>query len=151
MTSTVTFRTGDLFATEAPAIGHGVNCAGLMGAGIAKAVAARYGPLMLTSYRTACRTGDLAPGGVQVWAGDPDRPLLLNIASQDRPGPNATLGLLDSGIRAAMKAVHDHGHDLLAIPRIGCGIGGLEWFDVQCVLAAATAASSVSLEVWTLP
>ena len=151
MTRNFQLHVGDMFASGAPAIGHGVNCHGLMGAGVAKIIRARYSDAMFDGYRTACRTGALRPGMTRVWDRDPDMPLLANIASQDQPGAHAQLDLLDSAIRAALDAVEAAGLDRLAIPRIGCGIGGLEWVDVQRVLETAAADSSVVLEVWALP
>lgn len=140
---------GDMFTSDATALGHGVNCHGVMGAGVAKIIRSRYSLAMFADYRIACQNKTLRPGSTRMWSGDARMPLLANIASQDQPGPHAQLDLLDSAIRAALTAVQDAGADRLAIPRIGCGIGGLAWPQVHDVLLAATADSSVVLEVWT--
>ena len=150
MSGQLDLRVGDMFTSTARAIGHGVNCHGVMGAGVAKIIRARYSAAMFNDYRTACQTGSLRPGMTRMWSGDAEMPRLANIASQDRPGPHAELGLLDSAIRDALSEVEEAGLDRLAIPRIGCGIGGLDWSQVQDVLAAAAADSTVALEVWSL-
>ena len=139
-----------MFTSDATALGHGVNCHGAMGAGVAKIIRARYSPAMFADYRAACQSGALRPGMTRMWSGDARMPLLANIASQDLPGPFAQLDLLDSAIRAALAAVKTAALDRLAIPRIGCGIGGLDWPDVHEVLAGAAADSSVVLEAWSL-
>lgn len=150
MTRNLELHTGDMFTSDATALGHGVNCRGAMGAGVAKIIRARYSPAMFADYHAACQSGALRPGMTRMWSGDARMPLLANIASQNLPGPHAELDLLDSAIRAALAAVEIAGLDRLAIPRIGCGIGGLNWPQVYEVLLAATADSSVVLEVWSL-
>ncbi len=150
MPSNLELHTGDMFNSKATALGHGVNCRGAMGAGVAKIIRARYSTAMFADYHAACQSGMLLPGGTRMWSGDPRIPLLANIASQNLPGPFAELHLLDSAIRIALAAVESAGLDRLAIPRIGCGIGGLNWAEVHEVLAGAAADSGVVLEVWSL-
>lgn len=59
-------REGDLFGSEAPALGHGVNVDGAMGAGVARAFRTRY-PKMCREYVLACHRHDLAPGQTLPW------------------------------------------------------------------------------------
>lgn len=146
----IELRTGDLLTSDAPAIGHGVNTLGVMGAGVAKLIRARYSAAMFADYAAACRTGALQAGMTRMWSADPQMPLLANIASQDRPGAHAQLDWLDAATRAALRAVEAAGLDRLAIPQIGCGIGGLAWAEIQPLLAAAAKDSPVVLEMWTL-
>lgn len=127
---------GDIFDPEFgfEAIGHGVNCYGRMGAGFAKEVARRF-PEMLPSYREHCASGALRPGGV--WPYSVSNELrIYNIASQDAPGRNADYGYLWSGVSKSLIDCWNHGIKRLALPAIGCGIGGLDWhrYDRNCDL-----------------
>ena len=79
-------RTGDLFSTECPALGHGVNTLGSMSAGIAVEFRRRW-PAMYDAYRAECRSGRLQPGGIFVWQAD-DR-LIVNLATQHGMGRGA--------------------------------------------------------------
>lgn len=116
------FRTGNLFDSDAPALGHGVNCAGLMGAGIAKTFREKY-PHNYENYKAACQAGQLKPGGVHVNYEHGKH--IINMASQRMPGADASYEwLFESALRAARGAVKK-GLDRIAIPMIGCGIGGL--------------------------
>ena len=74
-------RTGDLFTADCPALGHGVNTLGSMGAGIAVEFRRRW-PAMYDAYREECRSGRLQPGGIFVYQA-PDR-LIVNLATQRR-------------------------------------------------------------------
>lgn len=141
-------QTGDLFSTQARALGHGVNVDGMMGAGIAVAFRKRF-PDMYGAYAARCMQNLLAPGQTMEWE-VPGIGFVYNIASQDRPGANASLEWLDSGIREALAHADENNIKTIALPRIGCGIGGLDWDDVQTVLRAAAESYQCDIEVWSL-
>ena len=76
---------------------------------------------------------------------------VLNMASQDDPGPNARLDWLSESLDAAFAFAVEEGINGFAIPRIGAGIGGLQWDDVLAEInTVALRYPSVTLEVWTL-
>ena len=58
-------RSGDLFTSECPALGHDVNTLGSMGAGIAVEFRRRW-PALYDAYRVECRSGRRQPGGIFV-------------------------------------------------------------------------------------
>lgn len=144
---TVTERTGNLFDSTAQALAHGVNTHGVMGAGIAAAFRAAH-PAMYEAYRVECRSGRLSAGGM--FAYHSDGRWIYNVASQDRPGAHARLDWVASGVTAALVHAHRRGVDTLALPRIGCGIGGLTWPEVSTVVARCAADSPVAVEVWAM-
>lgn len=122
----IVIHNGDLFDSGAPAIGHGVNCAGVMGAGVAKEIRRRY-PEAYRQYREVCRRGDLRPGEVLLYFDpDPKGPVLVNLATQDLPGPHAKPDWIRESLQRAVDELSDIGIDSLATPLVGCGIGGLE-------------------------
>jgi O-acetyl-ADP-ribose deacetylase (regulator of RNase III) len=143
-----TTLTGDLFEAGLPAVGHGCNCTGAMGAGIAVAFKKRY-PAMYQEYRQRCADGRFRLGDIFVWEA-PDL-VIYNLATQPRPGPSATLDAIDASIRAALADAKGRGLSRLGIPRIGAGLGGLEWSDVAEVLTRAADESPVDLVVVSLP
>lgn len=124
-------KTGDMFTTDASAIGHGVNCAGIMGAGIAKAMREKF-PHNYENYRAACKAGQLKPGGVQV--NQENGLYIVNMASQNKPGRDARYDWLFSSALAAAEGAVRNGIDRVAIPEVGCGIGGLKWNNVAHIL-----------------
>lgn len=143
-------RSGDLFTTEAKVIGHGVNTRGVMGAGIAVAFRNRW-PQMYEEYRLACEDGSLVAGSCLLWeTGSEGVELVANIASQDFPGPHASLSWLDQGATCAAAGALERGYDTIAIPRIGAGIGGLDWDEAAQVLRKVEEETGITFEVWTL-
>lgn len=124
-------RKGDLFSSNATALGHGVNCKGLMGGGIAVEFKKRL-PSNYKSYKEACDKGEMTSGAVHI--GFDNDLTIFNMATQVEPGADARYeGVFFSGLQTARYCV-EKGIDRVAIPLIGCGIGGLEWNKVEPVL-----------------
>ena len=125
----VEYRKGDLFAqTDVGAIGHGVNISGSMSGGIAVPFKNKF-PDMHQEYVELCSSGDLKLGDVFVYHDDSTGKTVFNIASQQMPGADASLEAVETGLRKSLELALSLGIDSLAIPRIGCGIGGLNWAD----------------------
>lgn len=141
----ITYNTGSLFETTKVAFGHGVNIKGLMGSGIAVPIKQMY-PENFDIYYNACKSNTLKPG--MVLPVKENGRIILNIASQDKPGRHARLDWLSSGVNKARIFCEERGLDGLAIPRIGAGIGGLEWGDVDNALHAIFDESPLELEIW---
>lgn len=121
---------GDLFSVNDHAIGHGVNCKGVMGSGIAVGFKSNY-PEMFEEYRELCLSGELRPGGFFPYY-DGAR-WVYNIASQDgcsRWRQEARLEWLASGVKGALKHCEGQGERELHLPLIGAGLGGLKEKDV---------------------
>jgi O-acetyl-ADP-ribose deacetylase (regulator of RNase III) len=79
----ILFVSGDLFdnAYGVRAIAHGCNCQGSMGAGIAKAIRARY-PAMYEEYRRSCKADPrlFNLGDCWLWKSE-DRPRVFNLGT----------------------------------------------------------------------
>lgn len=149
-------RQGDIFTTTAGYIGHGVNCRGVMGAGIAKSFREKFGEDYYNEYRLDCNLGVLVPGRVTFYESTLNHfgITVLNLASQKVPGANAKYPwLFESLYRAARFATSparmpNYGNTI-AIPEIGCGIGGLEWRKVKKVIEAVEfIVPEIEFEVW---
>lgn len=144
----ISFREGDLFASGLPAIAHGVNCRGVMGAGIAVQFRQRW-PVMYESYRKRCAKGAMIPGDIMTW--QHARGIVFNLVTQREPGPDAQPWMITAAVgRMIAEAYHDHGIIGIGLPLIGCGIGGLTENDLRrCLLPYADA--PVDLTVFVLP
>jgi O-acetyl-ADP-ribose deacetylase (regulator of RNase III) len=149
----ITFVEGDLFDMDLPALGHGCNCQGVMGRGIAVVFKNRY-PEMYKVYQDACENLEYQLGDVFVW-GPPDQtpgePVIYNLATQPTPGPTASLEAIQSSLTDALEDAKERGIDKIGIPRIGAGLGGLKWEDVSVALAMVADPSPVELVVVSLP
>jgi O-acetyl-ADP-ribose deacetylase (regulator of RNase III) len=145
---TVEFRTGELFASGLPAVGHGCNCAGAMGRGIAVEFRRRW-PDMYEEYRRRCQAGSFRLGDIMAWEA-PDR-LIFNLGTQRTWRHLADLPAIDLTVRKMLNWADTHDVAAVGLPRIGAGLGGLRWPDVAAVVEAAAATSPVTVVIFELP
>jgi O-acetyl-ADP-ribose deacetylase (regulator of RNase III) len=115
------------------ALGHGVNCLGKMGSGIAVKFREDY-PHMYTLYKEMCDKGFLLPGMVMRYEAESGPWFVYNIASQYRTGADAHLDMLETGLVYVRFHMKRCGLKHLALPRIGAGIGGLSYPDVLATI-----------------
>ncbi len=120
---------GDLFELDFPAIGHGCNCVGVMGAGIAKEFRSRW-PDMYLEYKDFCEDGSAFPGDFYPYE-LPGGLMVYNMLTQPVPGPSAQIKYIEMAVTKSIADCIERGIDVLAIPRIGAGLGGLRWSDIR--------------------
>jgi O-acetyl-ADP-ribose deacetylase (regulator of RNase III) len=141
-----TFVEGDLFATrDLRAWGHGCNCAGAMGAGIAVEFKRRF-PRMFEEYKQRCADGRFGLGDVFVWS--EGESTVYNLGTQEHWRKKAQLAAVSKAVGRMVSLAEKSGVRRIALPRIGAGLGGLDWPKVRAVLEDAGAASKVELVVY---
>jgi O-acetyl-ADP-ribose deacetylase (regulator of RNase III) len=124
---------GDLLASPEQYIAHGCNTQGVMGAGIAALIAERY-PEVERSYRVACRAKDFRIGTCQDVYLPEDQRTVFNLGTQVFPGRNATYWAVMLSFGNLFEFCRTMNIDRVGIPRIGCGIGGLDWPTTEHVI-----------------
>lgn len=144
----ILFREGDLFSSGLRHLAHGVNCRGVMGAGIAAQFRRRW-PQMYESYRRRCLIGKMIPGDVMPWQDRGD--VVWNLATQCEPGADAKPWMITAAIGRMIAEAHcEYGISVIGMPLIGCGIGGLTESELRRCLAPY-ADAPVDLVVFVLP
>lgn len=143
----IEFVRGDLLEDDSlEAIAHGCNCAGAMGAGIAKDIRERW-PAMFREYKRRCLAGQFTLGDVFVWT-DNGR-VVFNLGTQATWRTRASLPALETSVERMLVECEERGIHRVGLPRIGAGLGGLEWQTVKSVLIArASRAPNVMLVVY---
>jgi len=140
--------TGDLLESDEQAIAHGCNCQGFMGGGIAAQVAQRW-PDLDAEYRRQCQAGEFKLGSFFAWK-TPDGRIVYNLATQEAPGADARLTSVAESVSRMLEDAAARGVGNVAMPRIGSGVGGLEWSDVKSLLVELAAKSSTSITIYSL-
>lgn len=140
----IKFVSGDLFQSDAQTIGHGCNSRGRMGAGIAVEFKRRY-PVMFQEYRRRCHKSEFRPGVVYLYKDA--APWVLNLATQDS-SYGATLEYVELCLRNFAEHYEEWGVTSLALPRIGAGLGGLDWDDVKSLLVLYLGPLKLSVTVY---
>jgi O-acetyl-ADP-ribose deacetylase (regulator of RNase III) len=139
---------GDLFehVSEGDAIAHGVNCRGFMGSGIALPIKNKF-PNNFLAYNDQCNGQNLLPG--DVLASEENGVVVFNMATQFEPGPDARYEWVGLAAANLYGYCRDNDISTVKLPKIGCGIGGLEWDSVRDILEEV-GGEDVTLEVYYL-
>lgn len=142
----VLFTQGDLFATpDLHAFAHGCTCTGSMDAGVGLAFKKRW-PQMAEQYRALCADRRFHLGDVFVWSeGDVT---VYNLAVQENWKSRAKLAALKHAIEHMVQIAPKAGVRRIGLPRIGSGLGGLDWSRVRSVFEEVGAKTDVELVVF---
>lgn len=123
-----------IFADET-IIAHGCNCQGKMGSGVAKAIRARF-PAAYSQYLGLCQSNppkSLLGKAQLVAVGYGPNRFVANCFTQEYYGyDNKAYASLEA-IRTSLSEVAEFAEKYdysVAMPPIGCGLGGLSWEDV---------------------
>lgn len=130
---------GDLLQADAEAIVNAVNCVGVMGKGIALQFRHAY-PDNYKVYRAACQRGEVRPGTMLLYEiPDPPPRYLINFPTKRHWRDQSHMEDIEAGLVALVAVVRDYAIASIAMPALGCGLGGLEWAAVRPKIEAAFA------------
>ncbi len=134
---------------------HGVNCLGVMGAGVALSLKLKY-PELEPNYKAYCKT----------WEGDSpnllgevfpflanDGILILNMFTQAKVSSHGDKmvsydALYDGFIKVSEFCVNNDVSSI-SIPKIGAGLGGGRWSIIEKIIEE-TVDPSITVNVWVL-
>jgi O-acetyl-ADP-ribose deacetylase (regulator of RNase III) len=123
---------GDILRADAEALVNTVNCVGFMGRGIALQFKHVF-PRNFKAYEAACKRGDVQPGRMLVVeTGQLTNPrYIINFPTKRHWRGKSRIDDIESGLEALVADVKRLGIRSIAVPPLGCGLGGLEWSDVR--------------------
>src|SRR5215471_11819913 len=124
----IEFVRGNMLEAEVEAIVNAVNCVGVMGKGIALQFKTAF-PDAFRRYKAACATGEVMPGRMHVVDRGTTRAprYIIHFPTKRHWREPARLKDVDSGLDALVAEVRRRGIESVAVPALGCGLGGLEW------------------------
>ena len=126
------FKTGDLLAEEAEALVNTVNCVGVMGKGIALDFKKTY-PSNFRDYAAACKRGEIQPGHMHIFETNNlvNPHYIVNFPTKRHWRDPSRIMDIDSGLSDLARVIADCKIESIALPALGCGLGGLNWLDVK--------------------
>lgn len=124
----ITYVTGNIFDSPAEVLVNPVNCVGTMGAGLARQFRERFHE-NYKRYLIECGHGRLLPGGV-FWFDEAGKEI-ANFPTKYHWRDFSKLGDIKSGLDDLVAKIAIRGVRSIAIPALGCGLGGLNWSDVK--------------------
>ena len=137
---------GNLFDSETQTLVNAVNCAGVMGKGIALAFKRRY-PAMFADYAARCKDGRVRMGEPYLYRGSAP-PYILNFPTKNHWRSAARLEDIVAGLAYLEEHYRAWGITSLAIPALGCGAGQLAWDVVGPVLQEALGRLDIPVELY---
>lgn len=128
----IEFRHDNIFTADAEALVNTVNCVGVMGRGIALQFRKAF-PENFAAYKAACDHCEVRPGQLFIHSlGQLTNPrYIINFPTKDHWKGNSRIEYIDSGLKEMVEAVRQLDVHSIAIPPLGCGLGGLAWADVR--------------------
>jgi O-acetyl-ADP-ribose deacetylase (regulator of RNase III) len=116
---------GDIFNSGCQALVNPVNCQGVMGKGLAKEFKKRF-PENFRSYKEACVNGWMRIG--RCYVREENGTVIFNFPTKDNWRKPSEYEYIDKGMKYVAETLQMLPYiTSIAIPPLGCGLGGLEW------------------------
>ena len=144
---------GNIFDAQVEALVNPVNCVGVMGAGLAKQFKRKF-PLNFNWYASACNVGKMVMGEVlvndfQAYNDSQIHRYIVNFPTKihwrDR---SANYFGIETGLWDLDEKIEAMGIKSIAIPPLGCGLGGLRWEDVKSVIECILDNDNVEVHIY---
>lgn len=129
---------GDILKADAEALVNTVNCVGVMGRGIALQFRKAF-PENFKAYKAACDAGQVQPGKMFVY--DLNRlynpRFIINFPTKRHWKGKSRIEDIELGLEALIAVIQQQQIHSIAIPPLGCGLGGLNWEEVRSLIVEA--------------
>ncbi len=132
---------GNIFAANVEALVNTVNCVGIAGRGIALAFRQAF-PENYKTYVKACEQNKVQPGQMLMFeTGHLSNPkYIVNFPTKRHWKGKSRIEDIKSGLEALVREVQTRKITSIAIPPLGCGLGGLDWNEVRPLIENAFSA-----------
>lgn len=133
----IQYKAGNLLTENAEALVNAVNTVGVMGKGIALQFKEKFqGNFDL--YKNACQNGKVEVGRMFITqTGLLSNPnYIINFPTKQHWKDSSKIEYIISGLDDLVKSVESLKIKSIAIPPLGCGLGGLKWTDVKPLIVS---------------
>ena len=129
---------GNILKADAEALVNTVNCVGVMGKGIALQFKKAF-PENFRAYEAACRHKEISPGRMFVFeTGQIFNPrYVINFPTKRHWRGRSRYEDIIAGTKALVEELRNRNIHSIAIPPLGCGLGGLNWHRVRAIIEEA--------------
>ena len=138
--------TGDILRDHAEAIVIPVNTLGIAGAGLARQWKIQY-PNEHRLYGIVCKDKRFNIGKVLPVISSPNR-LFLCFPTKIVPRKRSELAWIEDGLSDLKRLIPTLRIQSVALPALGCGLGGLDWKIVRPLIEAAFANSPATVRLY---
>lgn len=118
---------GNIFNSSCEFLVNPVNCVGVMGKGLALEFKNKY-PLNFEIYKKACDNASFHIGNLLIVP--VDNKFIVNFPTKKHWRNKSDLEFIKIGLEELKVAIKDFNIKSIALPKLGCGLGGLDWNEV---------------------
>jgi len=128
----IRITSGNLIKENVEALVNTVNCVGYMGKGVALQFKKAF-PDNFVAYQKACREKQVRPGEMFIFeTGSMMAPkYIINFPTKRHWKGKSLLADIESGLKALITEIKRRNIHSVAVPPLGCGLGGLDWNEVR--------------------
>lgn len=138
---------GDIFKSQCEALINPVNTRGVMGKGLALAFKNKY-PAHFENYKRACQNGETTTDKVLAYQ-EINGPMIICLATKADWRDSSKIEYVSAGLDDLAKQIKALGIRSIAIPKLGCGLGGLDWNKVRpLIVEKMSAVDGISVEIY---
>ncbi len=164
MTNTLFLVEGDLFFSQMQTLTISVNTVGVMGKGLASRAKYQF-PDMYVHYEDLCKKKILKMGKPSVYKREAFIDTQLADDPFSFPNPNSNKWFLlfptkqhwrhksprdgiEQGLQWLRNSYQQEGIQSLAVPALGCGLGGLDWQDIGPLMCRYLAQIDIPVRIY---
>lgn len=131
---------GNLLEAQVEVLVNTVNTQGIMGKGIALQFKKAF-PEMFKDYQKACKNGEVQIGRVHIYETKSltGPRFIINFPTKKHWSESSSLDYIKSGLKSLIEEILFRGIKSIALPPLGCGLGGLKWENVFPLIEEAFA------------
>ena len=94
-------------------------------------------PEVFSSYARACKAGEVVVGRMHIVQRTTSPRFIINFPTKKHWRHPSRLEYIDTGLSDLIARVRELGIGSIAVPPLGCGLGGLDWAEVRPRVEAA--------------
>ena len=142
----IEYARGNIFDAGVEALVNPVNCVGVMGAGLALEFKHRF-PGNYKLYREACERGEVQLGRVHAVVVGVEK-YVVNFPTKHHWLNRSHIQDIEYGLVDLQRNIRALRIKSIAIPALGCGLGGLSWGSVKPVIETYLCMDDVQVVVY---
>ena len=124
----IEFVKGNIFSSNVEALVNPINCVGVMGKGLALQFKNKYYNMFI-EYQLLCKNDKIKIGKMYVYdTGFLDNPkYIINFPTKIHWKNSSEYKYIRRGMDDLVNVIKDKNIKSIAIPKLGCGLGDLDW------------------------
>ncbi len=144
----IIIENGNILNSSMQTIINPVNCVGIMGKGLALSYKKKY-PEMFNDYKDKCKNNEIKIGKPHIYKINSEFQI-LNFPTKIHYRNKSHINYIESSLKFIVENYKSLNITSLAIPRIGCGLGGLDWEnEVYPLILSYIKSLDIPIEIYT--